>query len=182
MQIPKTLLLASLATQVLFMAGFMVSQVSIAASSLSAALPANPQINAKAFLAVTQQALDYREERRLSEAEFLAMSAAPDTIVLDARSAKKFDELHIAGAINLNFSDITAESLAQVIPNKTTRVLIYCNNNFANAPKAFPTKLPSASLNLSTFTALYNYGYRNVYELGPFVDVAKTKLALVAAK
>ena len=29
---------------------------------------------------------------------------------------------------------------------------------------------------LSTYIALYNYGYRNVYELGPLVDVAKSKL------
>ncbi len=142
----------------------------------------NPKIDAKAYLQVTQAALDHREERRLTEAAFMRMSAEPGTIVLDARSAKRFGELHIAGAINLNFSDITAESLAKIIPNPNTRVLIYCNNNFANAPQAFPTKLPSASLNLSTFTALYNYGYRNVYELGPFVDVAKTKLMLVASK
>ncbi len=142
----------------------------------------NPKIDALGHLAVTQAALLHRANRRLTEAEFLKLSQEPDTIILDARSAKKFDELHIAGAINLNFSDITAESLAQIIPSRTTRVLIYCNNNFANAPKAFPTKLPSASLNLSTFAALYNYGYRNVYELGPYVDVAKTKLALVAAK
>ena len=35
---------------------------------------------------------------------------------------------------------------------------------------AFPTKLPSASLNLSTYIARYTYGYRNIYELGPQLD------------
>jgi hypothetical protein len=39
--------------------------------------------------------------------------------------------------------------------------------------------LPTASLNLLTFTELYNYGYRNLYELGPLVDMRQTKLTLV---
>ncbi len=138
----------------------------------------NPQIDANAFLTVTSQALQHREQRRITEAEFLHMANEAGTVVLDARSSEKFRELHVKSAVNLSFPDITAESLAELIPNKNTRVLIYCNNNFANAPAAFPTKLPSASLNLSTYTALYNYGYRNVYELGPFIDVKATKLTL----
>ena len=146
------------------------------------AAPANPRIDAEAFLAIAQEALQYRATRRLSELDFLRMSAEPDTIVLDARSAEKFRELHISGARNLSFPDITEVSLAQLIPGKKTRILIYCNNNFANAERAFPSKLPSASLNLSTFVALYNYGYRNIYELGPFIDAGKTKLNLVAAR
>ena len=43
-------------------------------------------------------------------------------------------------------------------------------------PLPFPSKLPSASLNLSTYIALYNYGYRNVYELGPLVDIGNSAL------
>ena len=82
----------------------------------------------------------------------------------------------MAGAINLPFPDIAVESIARAIPDRNTRVLIYCNNNFRNAEEAFPTKLPAASLNLSTFIALYTYGYRNVYELGPLVDIEKSAL------
>ena len=36
--------------------------------------------------------------------------------------------------------------------------------------------MPTASLNLSTYVALYTYGYRNVYELGPLVDPKTSKL------
>jgi hypothetical protein len=54
--------------------------------------------------------------------------------------------------------------------------LIYCNNNFVGQQKAFPTKIPTASLNLSTYIALYSYGYRNIYELGPLLDVKTSKL------
>jgi phage shock protein E len=143
---------------------------------------ANPRIDPRAFLAATLEAMQHRETRRLGEKEFLAMSGTPDTIVLDARSGEKYRELHIDGALNLSFPDITEESLSQLIPDRKTRILIYCNNNFANADSAFPSKLPSASLNLYTYTALYNYGYRNIYELGPLIDARRSKLALVAGR
>ena len=96
--------------------------------------------------------------------------------MLDARSAQRYGELHVLGALNLSFPDITIDSLAQAIPDKDTRVLIYCNNNFAGAERPFPAKMASASLNLSTFVALYDYGYRNVYELGPNVKLEDSKL------
>ena len=66
-----------------------------------------------------------------------------------------------------------------MLPDKGARILIYCNNNFRDAEGPFPSKMPTASLNLSTYIALYNYGYRNVYELGPLIDVQTTKLELV---
>jgi len=138
---------------------------------------ANPAIDMGAYLRVSMEAAAYRQSHRLSEEGFLRMSREPGTIVLDARSAEKYALLHVKGAINLSFPDITVDSLQQTIPDKSTRVLIYCNNNFTGAPKPFPTKLPSASLNLSTYIALYNYGYRNVYELGPLIDLKASKLA-----
>jgi len=140
----------------------------------------NPRIDMTGYLRVAQDAAQHREARRLSEQEFLRMAAQPGTIVLDARSARKYQELHVEGAVNLSFPDITIESLAQLIPDKRTRVLIYCNNNFSNAERAFPTKLPSASLNISTYIALYNHGYRNIYELAPLIDASKTQLKLVS--
>ena len=139
-------------------------------------VPANPAIDMEGYLRVAREAAKLRESRRLTEDDFLAMSREPGTIVLDARSREKYDELHVKGAISLSFPDIAIASLARVIPDKTTRVLIYCNNNFSNAEGPFPSKLPSASLNLSTFVALYNYGYRNVWELGPLVDLEASKL------
>ena len=104
------------------------------------------------------------------------MMAEPGTVLLDARSADKFALRHVEGAVSLPFTDFTAEALAKVIPTKGTRVLIYCNNNFVNEPAAFPSKLPIASLNISTYIALATYGYDNVYELGPVLDVNTTTL------
>lgn len=106
------------------------------------------------------------------------MSVEPGTVILDARSRDKFDELHVRGAVHLSFPDLTAESLRQLIPDPATRILIYCNNNFRDAEGPFPRKLATASLNLSTFVALYDYGYRNVYELAPLLDVHTTRIPL----
>ena len=117
-----------------------------------------------------------RETRRVSERQFIRLAAQPGTVVLDARSARKFSLLHVKGAKNLSLPDITEEELAKIIPTKQTRVLIYCNNNFLNEPDAFPTKSPAASLNVHTFNVLYSYGYTNVYELGPLIDVREAKL------
>ena len=138
----------------------------------------NPSIDMAGYLKVSAEAARHREGRRLAEDEFIGMSQEAGTVVLDARSKQKYDELHIKGAVNLSFPDIAIESLKQTIPDKTTRLLIYCNNNFSNAEGPFPSKLPNASLNLSTYIALYSYGYRNVYELGPLIDIKSSRLAL----
>ena len=136
----------------------------------------NPKIDMARFLEISTQAAEHRASRRVSEDEFIRMSREPGTIVLDARSQEKYDLLHVRGAIHLSFPDITIESLARLIPDKQTRILIYCNNNFENAEQAFPTKMAPAALNLSTYVSLYTYGYENVYELAPLLDVATAKI------
>jgi phage shock protein E len=137
---------------------------------------ANPAIDMDGYLRVSREAAQHRAARRVSEAEFIRMSREPGTVILDARSREKFDELHVQGAINLPFPDIAIESLKATIPDQNARILIYCNNNFANAEGPFPAKIARASLNLSTYIALYSYGYRNVYELGPLIDIKASAL------
>lgn len=156
--------------------------LAIAANAQSKASLTNPAIDMDGFLRVSRNAAKHRSTRRLTEDQFIAASKEPGVVILDARSSEKFNELHIAGAINLSFPDITVESLAKALPDKATKILIYCNNNFENEPSAFPTKVAPASLNLSTYISLYTYGYRNVYELGPLLDAKTTKLKLVSSK
>ncbi len=141
----------------------------------------NPAIDMEGYLRVSKEAATYREPRRLSEKDFIQKSLEPNVIILDARSSEKYNELHIKGAVNLNFSDIAIASLEQLIPDKNTPILIYCNNNFRGAEIPFPTKMPTASLNLSTYIALYNYGYRNVYELAPLIDIKTSQLEFESA-
>jgi hypothetical protein len=163
--------------------GLMIAcAASLAAAPKSQEVMDNPAIDADGFREVSREAAALRKTRRISEAEFIRMSREPGTVVLDARSREKYDELHVAGAVNLSFPDFTADDLARVIPRQSTRVLIYCNNNFKNAERPFPTKKASASLNLSTYVALYDYGYRNVYELAPLLDPKTSRLTFVSTK
>lgn len=141
---------------------------------------ANPAIDMKGYLEVSREAAAHRQSRLVSEEEFLHLSREPGTVVLDARSRDRYDELHVKDAINLSFPDIAIESLKTAIPDKGTRILIYCNNNFADAEGPFPAKIARASLNLSTYIALYSYGYQNVYELEPLIDLKSSKLPFVS--
>ncbi len=117
-----------------------------------------------------------RQRHRITEEEFIRMAQDPRTVVLDARSAEKYAQLHVKGAKNLSLPDITADELAKILPGKSTRVLIYCNNNFLNAPGAFPSKAITASLNIYTYNVLHSYGYENVYELGPLLDIHQARI------
>lgn len=136
---------------------------------------ANPAIDSRGYLMTAVEAGKHREARRVTEEEFIRLAGLPGTVILDARSKARYDALHVKGAVNLDFSDITVDSLAQLLPDRRTRILIYCNNNFLNA-RDFASKLPVTSLNLSTYQTLYAYGYRNVYELGPLLDINRTRI------
>jgi hypothetical protein len=161
----------------------LVAVAGLGSASLSAQTSINnTNIDMQGFLSISQKAAVHREQRRLSEADFIRLSKEPDTVVLDARSRQMFDLLHVKGAINLSFPDITVESLARVIPDKGQRILIYCNNNFENEPRAFARKIAPASLNLSTYVSLYSYGYTNVFELGPYVDIKQSKIEFLGSR
>jgi len=169
-----------------------------AAAAGPGAPPDNPAIDVTAHLCVAAEAARHREARRIDEDTFIRLSPTgrpgrecrsaqrggrpasrePGTAVLAARRRERHDALHVRGAVNLPFPGITAGRLAQLVPDRGTRILVCCNNDFTGARAPFPTKLPSASLNLSTFAALYDYGYRNVYELRPLLDARTTRIAL----
>jgi hypothetical protein len=142
----------------------------------------NPAIDAPGFRQIVQESAAERESKRLTEAEFIKAMQEKGVIVLDARSTRNFDRRHIKGAVNLPFTEFTASELAKVIPKKDSKVLIYCNNNFGGSPAAFATKMPSTALNLSTYVSLRGYGYTNIYELGPLLEVSTTKIPFVGTE
>ena len=143
-------------------------------------VPDNPNIDMEAHLKIAVEAAEHRKTHRLSEDDFLKISQEPGVVVLDCRSKAKYDELHIEGAVNMSFPDLTEEGLKKAFPDKNVKLLIYCNNNFKNALAAMPTKRAEVALNVSTFITLYTYGYKNVWELGPYLDANTTKLKLVS--
>lgn len=139
----------------------------------------NRLIDYPAFERQVKDVGQWREPHRVTEDKFMEMANQPATVILDARSSQKYDMLHVKGARNLSLPDFTAAELAKIIPAKSTPILIYCNNNFLNSPRALATKAPAASLNIYTINSLASYGYTNVYELGPLLDIKTTKLSLV---
>ncbi len=151
------------------------------------------------FEEVTAQAKEHRKSRLIDFKTFVDYSKEKNTIILDTRSKRMFDKMHIKGAIHINFADFTQQYLAEMIPDQNTRILIYCNNNFKQEPlfvKPFPSKvaLPDLSelsllegkptlnktlaLNIPTYINLYGYGYRNVYELTELVSSLHPNLEL----
>jgi hypothetical protein len=145
----------------------------------------NPQIRFDQFLLLSEKVQKDRKSRLVDVERFLEMAAEENTIILDTRSKAAFDQIHIKGAVHLNFSDFTNKKLAKVIPGKDTRILIYCNNNFDTTPlkkrvdvSSFASKAPALALNIPTFINLSGYGYHNVYELGELLPLTQTEIAL----
>lgn len=154
------------------------------------------------FEAVTAEAKLHRSSRLVNYKTFLEYSNQPNTIILDTRSKMRYDKMHIKGAIHINFSDFTQTYLDEIIPDKNTRILIYCNNNFEQdtpliienfATKAvYPTSFQSMNsgqinsdqtaktlaLNIPTYINLFGYGYQNVYELNELVSSNRLNLEL----
>ncbi len=162
-----------------------------AASAMALAIPAtaqpsattnaNPQIDFGGHIDLANQVRQLREERLLPLAEFRAMAAREDVLLLDARSAAAFAQGHIEGAANLPLPDFTADSLAALIGEDADRpILIYCNNNFSNNVAPVVRKIITAALNIQTMTNLHAYGYTNVYELADVVDFNDPAVGWVA--
>lgn len=140
---------------------------------------------------LVKEVKQHRQQRLISLDEFIAMTGKKDVIILDARPKDKYAARHIKGAIHLNFADFTQDNLTRIIPNTSTTVLIYCNNNFEGDAVHFPTKavIPvkgktastkplTLALNIPTYINLYGYGYRNVYELKELVNINDKLLSL----
>jgi phage shock protein E len=154
----------------------------LSGSAASLAQPANPQIDYAGFQQLTQNVSTYREARLLSWNEFQSAARRPGTLVLDARSADAYAAGHIRGAVNLPFTDFTADSLARVIGERDRPILIYCNNNFSNNRAPVMMKVAQLALNIQTFINLVGYGYPNVRELGEVIDFNDPKVAWVTGR
>ncbi|MFV0388008.1 MAG: rhodanese-like domain-containing protein [Pyrinomonadaceae bacterium] len=152
-----------------------------------------PYVDFYAFSKLVNEVESHRAERLVTLNEFLKMSKDSNTVILDTRSDYRFERKHVKGAIHLDFTDFTQENLAALIPDRNTRILIYCNNNFEGDQIDFATKiaLPARSnpdsivneqkplmlaLNIPTYINLYGYGYRNVYELNELVSIRDSRI------
>ncbi|MGB3470445.1 MAG: rhodanese-like domain-containing protein [Erythrobacter sp.] len=132
------------------------------------------QIDYAGFTELTLEVAELRSERLLGREDFFARAATGDAVVLDTRSAAAFRMGHIAGAVNLPFSDFTQDKLKAVLGGDMDRpILIYCNNNFTDDAAPVASKLAPLALNIPTFINLVGYGYTNVWELGDTMKTAE---------
>jgi hypothetical protein len=151
----------------LFLAAVLITATPLAAQSIG-----SPLIDYAGFKELTSEVQPYRLKRLIKLDEFNKRAAKKDVLVLDARSARAFEQGHIKGAVNLPLPDFTADALAEVVgKNRDREILIYCNNNFVNNRNPVRTKALPLALNIQTFINLYGYGYRNVWEMGEAVDM-----------
>lgn len=142
--------------------------------------PTPSLVDYEAFMKLVVEVEPHRKERLVSLSTFKQMSKEEDVIILDTRTKEMYDAKHVKGAIHLNFSAFTQENLEALIPNKSTKILIYCNNNFEDDQIYFPTKMYvpptpktfgiTMALNIPTYINLYGYGYKNVYELAELIS------------
>lgn len=163
--------------KILFLACLMIISSSLFAQSKKE--KRNSKIDYAGFIALSDSLSPYRESRLIDQETFLRYSGSPKTIILDTRSLSAFNDIHVKGAVHLNFSDFTEDKLAKVIPSKDTRILIYCNNNFESDIPAFANKGFELALNIPTFINLYGYGYTNIYELGDYIIDEESRIPLV---
>lgn len=136
----------------------------------------------------------HRSERLVDLHTFLEMSKMENVVILDSRTYARYLSRRIKGAKHLAFTDFTQESLMSLIPDPTTTILIYCNNNFEGDEINFASKvsLPRQvsevaesttqeepmmmALNIPTYINLYGYGYRNIYELSELVNIHDSRI------
>jgi rhodanese-related sulfurtransferase len=153
--------------------------IDIALAALLAAASVNPQIDYPGFRDLTVSVEEYRRGRLVGWNAFAAAAKERGTLILDARSASAFERGHIKGAVNLPFTDFTADSLAAVIGDPDRPILIYCNNNFSNDEAPVRLKSVRLALNIQTFVNLVGYGYKNVRELNEVIDFNDPKVKWV---
>lgn len=147
-------------------------------------------VNYQDFKTLVTEVEEHRKNRLISFDDFLKMSKENNVVILDTRSDFRFKRKRLKGAIHLSFTDFTAENLRKLVPDTSTKILIYCNNNFIGDQVDFASKLVAPgpvkrnaknepldkkpimlALNIPTYINLYGYGYKNIYELDELVSV-----------
>ncbi|MCB2049020.1 MAG: rhodanese-like domain-containing protein [Novosphingobium sp.] len=151
--------------------------------ALAQSVHANPLIDYGGFEKLVREVGPLREARRIEWARFAKEEKENNAILLDARSAADFARGHIAGAVNLPFSEFTDAKLKAVLgPDRQRPIYIYCNNNFSDNVAPVVSKRVELALNIPTFVNLVGYGYANVWELADVVSIADPRIGWVSSE
>jgi len=151
-----------------------------------------PFVDFDQYRIIIKEVAEIRNERMITFDQLIEMQKESNTILLDTRSKEMYDAAHIEGAINLPFTEFTAENLSNTIPSFNTDILIYCNNNIVGDQINFPTKssFPKDSntkpnmmaLNVPTYISLHGYGYKSIFELNELMKIEDSRMVIVGKK
>jgi rhodanese-related sulfurtransferase len=101
---------------------------------------AKAKVSYEDFKGLVTEVEAHRASRLIDFDTFLKMSKEPNVIILDSRSAFRYERIHLKGATHLAFTDFTQDTLRKTIPSPDTKILIYCNNNFEGNQVDFTSK------------------------------------------
>lgn len=76
-------------------------------------------------------------------------------VILDVRSQSEYNSGHIQGAVSIPYTDIN-EKVGQIIPDKQTKILVYCQNG---------------SRSIIAAKKLVKLGYCDVYNCGAITNL-----------
>tara|TARA_R110002033_G_scaffold31612_2_gene68820 strand:+ start:2000 stop:2455 length:456 start_codon:yes stop_codon:yes gene_type:complete len=84
--------------------------------------------------------------------------AMPKTqaIILDAREKNEFNTSHLKNALFVGYNGFNIDSVLQIIPNKTTKIVVYCSLGIRS--ETIATKLKK-----NGYTSVYNL-YGGIFE------------------
>lgn len=88
---------------------------------------------------------------QLAYTEFLKLYGSDEMFVLvDVRPKANYDYEHIKGAVNLFVSQAAPEEIAQVLPDKNAKIIVYCSGH-------------TCSMSYHAAKRLVRLGYTNVF-------------------
>ena len=89
--------------------------------------------------------------QQITQEDAKEMMDTQEVIILDVREQAEYDSGHIPGAVLLPVGTIDETTAAEVIPEKDSKVLVYCR---------------SGNRSKTASAALADLGYTNIYEFG----------------
>ena len=89
--------------------------------------------------------------QQITQEEAKEMMDTEEVIILDVREQDEYDSGHIPDAVLLPVGTINEDTAAEVIPEKDSKVLVYCR---------------SGNRSKTASSTLVELGYTNIYEFG----------------
>ncbi len=100
------------------------------------------------------------EEHSLDLKRLIKKLESPEPkVLIDLRSEINFKSSHLKGAVNVRMEDFTDARLKELVPDKNTLVIVYCDNSF------YPTRM--IALTAYGYPTLKQFGYQNAYQVAP---------------